>query len=217
MHGKVSWILHDKGGCFKGLTQGIKSMQYHSLSAAHASLPAELAIMATTEDSGVIMGMHHCQYTLKAVQYHPESILSEAGDALIHNFLTLCGGTWADNPNSHVIDSSLRITNSRRIVNSTQSGAVCGHHNGKFGFDTFIHTRASLDPPGWYDIHSILSSRYPPYTDKKLNTLSWLFPSLPAQPKGPPVPTGSHSFIKWFLLALATVFAGVLTKKKISA
>ncbi|KAK0480714.1 NAD-aldehyde dehydrogenase [Armillaria novae-zelandiae] len=125
-----------------------------------------------------------------------------------------------------------------KIVNSTQSGAVCmnetmthvaaeglpfggtgpsgsGHHNGKFGFDTFTHTRASLDPPGWLD--KILSSRYPPYTDKKLNTLSWLFPSLPARPKGPPAPTGSHSFTTWFLLALATVFAGVLTKKKISA
>ncbi|KAK0220090.1 NAD-aldehyde dehydrogenase [Armillaria fumosa] len=125
-----------------------------------------------------------------------------------------------------------------KFINSTQSGAVCmnetmthvaaeglpfggigpsgsGHHNGKFGFDTFTHTRASLDPPGWLD--KILSSRYPPYTEKKLNTLTWLFPSLPARPTGPPTPTEGRSFTKWFLFAIATVFAGLLTKKKISA
>ncbi|KAK0238104.1 NAD-aldehyde dehydrogenase [Armillaria nabsnona] len=125
-----------------------------------------------------------------------------------------------------------------KIINSTQSGAICmnetmthvaaeglpfggigpsgsGHHNGKFGFDTFTHTRASLDPPGWVD--KILSSRYPPYTDKKLNALSWLFPTLPARPTGPPTPTEGRSFTKWFLFALATVFAGLLTKKKILA
>ncbi|PBK67527.1 NAD-aldehyde dehydrogenase [Armillaria solidipes] len=125
-----------------------------------------------------------------------------------------------------------------KIINSTQSGAVCmnetmthvaaeglpfggigpsgsGHHNGKFGFDTFTHTRASLDPPGWLD--KILSSRYPPYTDKKLNALNWLFPTLPGRPTGPPTPTEGRSFTKWFLFALATVFAGLLTKKKISA
>ncbi|KAK0192633.1 NAD-aldehyde dehydrogenase [Armillaria mellea] len=131
-------------------------------------------------------------------------------------------------------DSELKT----KIINSTQSGAVCmnetmthvaaeglpfggvgpsgsGHHNGKFGFDTFTHTRASLDPPGWLD--RILSSRYPPYTDKKLNALGWLFPSLPARPTGPPTPAEGRSFTKWFLFALAAVFAGLLTKKKISA
>ncbi|KAK0496050.1 NAD-aldehyde dehydrogenase [Armillaria luteobubalina] len=131
-------------------------------------------------------------------------------------------------------DSELKT----KIINSTQSGAVCmnetmthvaaeglpfggvgpsgsGHHNGKFGFDTFTHTRASLDPPGWLDM--ILSSRYPPYTDKKLNALSWLFPSLPARPTGPPTSKEGRSYTKWFLFAIATVFAGLLTKKKISA
>ncbi|KAK0203728.1 NAD-aldehyde dehydrogenase [Desarmillaria ectypa] len=125
-----------------------------------------------------------------------------------------------------------------KIINSTQSGAICmnetmthvaaeglpfggvgpsgsGHHNGKFGFDTFTHTRASLDPPGWLD--KIISSRYPPYTDKKLKAISWLFPKLPARPAGPPAPTEGRSFTKWFLFALATVFAGLLTKRKILA
>ncbi|KAG7449858.1 anthranilate synthase [Guyanagaster necrorhizus] len=107
MHGKVSRILHDERGCFKGIPQGIKSTRYHSLSAAHTTLPPELAITATTDNSGVIMGVRHRQYTLEAVQYHPESILSEGGDALMRNFLTLRGGTWEENPESRVMDSTL--------------------------------------------------------------------------------------------------------------
>ncbi|KAK0494809.1 anthranilate synthase [Armillaria luteobubalina] len=107
MHGKVSRILHDSRGCFNGIAQGIKSTRYHSLSAAHTTLPAELAITATTDDSGVIMGVRHRQYTLEAVQYHPESILSEGGDALIRNFLALRGGTWEENPESRVLDTTL--------------------------------------------------------------------------------------------------------------
>ncbi|KAF9000346.1 hypothetical protein BDZ89DRAFT_1082356 [Hymenopellis radicata] len=107
MHGKVSRIRHDERGCFKGIPQSIKSTRYHSLSAAHTSLPADLAISATTEESGVIMGIRHRKYTIEAVQYHPESILSESGDDLMRNFLSLRGGTWEENPESKVLDSSL--------------------------------------------------------------------------------------------------------------
>ncbi|KAF8918155.1 indole-3-glycerol phosphate synthase-domain-containing protein [Mucidula mucida] len=107
MHGKVSRIRHDDRGCFKGIPQSIKSTRYHSLSAAHTSLPADLAISATTEESGVIMGVRHRKYTIEAVQYHPESILSENGDNLMRNFLSLRGGTWEENPESKVLDSSL--------------------------------------------------------------------------------------------------------------
>ncbi|EDR11536.1 anthranilate synthase component II [Laccaria bicolor S238N-H82] len=107
MHGKVSRIRHDNRGCFRGIPQGIKSIRYHSLSAAHASLPPELAITSATEESGVIMGVRHRKYTLEAVQYHPESILSEGGDDLIRNFLALRGGLWEENPEARVLDSSL--------------------------------------------------------------------------------------------------------------
>jgi anthranilate synthase/indole-3-glycerol phosphate synthase/phosphoribosylanthranilate isomerase len=107
MHGKVSRIRHDNRGCFRGIPQGIKSIRYHSLSAAHASLPPELAITSATEESGVIMGVRHRKYTIEAVQYHPESILSEGGDDLIRNFLALRGGLWEENPEAQVLDSSL--------------------------------------------------------------------------------------------------------------
>ncbi|KIY65308.1 hypothetical protein CYLTODRAFT_492414 [Cylindrobasidium torrendii FP15055 ss-10] len=107
MHGKVSGVRHDERGCFRGLPQGIKSTRYHSLSAAHTTLPEDLAITATTEDSGVIMGVRHRKYTVEAVQYHPESILSESGDSLMRNFLALRGGTWDENPDYKVLDTTL--------------------------------------------------------------------------------------------------------------
>ncbi|KAI0061154.1 N-anthranilate isomerase [Artomyces pyxidatus] len=107
MHGKLSRIRHDGRGCFKGLPQGFKSTRYHSLSADVKSLPADLAITAATEDSGVIMGVRHRQYTLEAVQYHPESILSEGGDDLFRNFLALKGGSWEENVESNVLDRAL--------------------------------------------------------------------------------------------------------------
>lgn len=106
MHGKVSRIRHDNRGCFKGIPQGIKSIRYHSLSASHATLPSDLAITSVS-DSGVIMGVRHRKYTLEAVQYHPESILSEGGDDLIRNFLSLRGGLWEENPHTDVLNNTL--------------------------------------------------------------------------------------------------------------
>ncbi|RDB24736.1 Multifunctional tryptophan biosynthesis protein [Hypsizygus marmoreus] len=107
MHGKVSHIRHDNRGCFKGIPQGIKSTRYHSLSAAHTTLPPALSITSISEESGVIMGVRHRQYTLEAVQYHPESILSDGGDTLMRNFLSLRGGLWEENPQSGVLDNTL--------------------------------------------------------------------------------------------------------------
>lgn len=107
MHGKVSAIRHDGRGCFKDIPQGIKSTRYHSLSAGVKTLPADLAVTAVTEESGVIMGVRHRKYTLEAVQYHPESILSESGDDLLRNFINLQGGTWEQNPEFRVLDSAL--------------------------------------------------------------------------------------------------------------
>ena len=107
MHGKLSRIRHDARGCFRGLPQGFESTRYHSLSANVGTLPADLAITASSQDSGVIMGIRHRLYTLEAVQYHPESILSQFGDDLFRNFLELNGGLWEDNPTANVLDQSL--------------------------------------------------------------------------------------------------------------
>lgn len=102
MHGKLSRVRHDSRGCFKDVPQGIQSTRYHSLSASVKSLPRDLQITAVSADSGVIMGVRHRELTIEAVQYHPESILSEGGDDLMRNFLNLKGGTWKENPHAGV-------------------------------------------------------------------------------------------------------------------
>ena len=107
MHGKTSRIRHDGRGCFKDIPQGIKSTRYHSLSAHIKTLPAQLVVTACTEESGVIMAVRHRGFTVEAVQYHPESILSENGDHYLKNFLALQGGSWEENPSCGVLDSKL--------------------------------------------------------------------------------------------------------------
>lgn len=131
MHGKVSAIRHDGRGCFKDIPQGIKSTRYHSLSASSSTLPAELAITAITQESGVIMGVRHRKYTLEAVQYHPESILSEGGDLLLKNFLSIRGGTWDANPAYRVAEGSLPAFGLDGIASVVETnGSANGHASG---------------------------------------------------------------------------------------
>jgi anthranilate synthase/indole-3-glycerol phosphate synthase/phosphoribosylanthranilate isomerase len=107
MHGKTSRIRHDGRGCFKNIPQGIKSTRYHSLSAHIKTLPEQLVVTACTEESGVVMAVRHREFTVEAVQYHPESILSESGDQYLKNFLALRGGRWEENPSCGVLDTQL--------------------------------------------------------------------------------------------------------------
>jgi anthranilate synthase component 2 len=88
VHGKTSKINHTGKGLFRGLNAGFEATRYHSLIVARDSLPAELEITATTDD-GLIMGMQHVSLPLHGVQFHPESIASENGHALLQNFLNL--------------------------------------------------------------------------------------------------------------------------------
>lgn len=86
MHGKVSQILHDTNGIFEGLPQNFKATRYHSLVVRRSDLPAELEVTAWTE-SGLVMGVKHRRYPIYGVQFHPESILTEHGHAMLKNFL----------------------------------------------------------------------------------------------------------------------------------
>jgi anthranilate synthase/aminodeoxychorismate synthase-like glutamine amidotransferase len=88
MHGKTSTISHDGRGVFRGLPQGFEATRYHSLVVLEADLPAALEISARAED-GEIMGLRHRQYPVEGVQFHPESILTGRGKALLGNFLEL--------------------------------------------------------------------------------------------------------------------------------
>jgi len=88
MHGKTSPIYHDKKTIFKGLPNPFTATRYHSLLVDQKSLPRELEISAWTRE-GEIMGLRHRRYKIEGVQFHPESILTEAGKQLLANFLKM--------------------------------------------------------------------------------------------------------------------------------
>ena len=90
MHGKLSAIRHDGDGLFRGLPQGFEATRYHSLVVERESLPETLQVNADT-DQGVIMGLAHRERPIFGVQFHPESIASEHGHALLANFLRATG------------------------------------------------------------------------------------------------------------------------------
>ena len=86
MHGRTSPILHDGSGVFAGLPSPFIATRYHSLIVERASLPAELAVTAWTEE-GEIMGLRHRTLPVEGVQFHPESFLTEHGHAMLRNFI----------------------------------------------------------------------------------------------------------------------------------
>ncbi len=86
MHGKTSSVHHDGRGLFVGLPEPFVATRYHSLVVDPASVPAVLEVTATTSD-GVIMGLRHRTLPVEGVQFHPESLLTPSGPALLSNFL----------------------------------------------------------------------------------------------------------------------------------
>lgn len=86
MHGKTSAIRHDGAGVFRGLPDPFTAIRYHSLAVERETLPGCLEVTAWTDD-GEIMGLRHREWRVEGVQFHPESILSEHGHALLANFL----------------------------------------------------------------------------------------------------------------------------------
>lgn len=88
MHGKTSEIHHDGKTIFRDLPQDFPATRYHSLIVERESLPAELEISAETED-GTIMGLRHRKLKIEGVQFHPESVLTDAGYRLLQNFLSV--------------------------------------------------------------------------------------------------------------------------------
>lgn len=86
VHGKIGHVRHDGSGVFAGLASPFAATRYHSLVVERASLPDTLRITAELED-GTIMGLQHRDLPLHGVQFHPESIRSEHGHALLSNFV----------------------------------------------------------------------------------------------------------------------------------
>lgn len=85
-HGKTSRIFHDGEGIFRGLPNGFLAARYHSLVLERASLPPDLLLTAESDD-GELMGVRHRRFPIEGIQFHPESVLTEHGKALLANFL----------------------------------------------------------------------------------------------------------------------------------
>jgi len=88
MHGKTSSVHHDGRGVFAGLPEPFVATRYHSLVVEPTTVPEVLEVTATTGD-GVIMGLRHRSLPVEGVQFHPESLLTPSGPALLSNFLAM--------------------------------------------------------------------------------------------------------------------------------
>ncbi len=91
MHGKTSMVEHDGQGVFLGLPNPMEVGRYHSLAAEPASMPLELLVTASTAE-GEIMGVRHREMAVEGVQFHPESVLTPDGLALMKNFIEMSTG-----------------------------------------------------------------------------------------------------------------------------
>jgi anthranilate synthase/aminodeoxychorismate synthase-like glutamine amidotransferase len=92
MHGKTSLVSHDEAGIFEGLPNPFEAGRYHSLAANRSRVPEALVVTARTEE-GEIMGVRHRDLNVVGVQFHPESVLTPDGPALLDNFLRLSGSS----------------------------------------------------------------------------------------------------------------------------
>ena len=88
MHGKTSLITHDGRGVFEGIESPFEAIRYHSLAIRPDSVPAVLEVSARTE-KGIIMAARHREFAIEGVQFHPESIMTQHGHALLKNFLEM--------------------------------------------------------------------------------------------------------------------------------
>ena len=90
LHGKTSQVHHQQSGVFQDLPSPFTATRYHSLAVERDSVPNDLEITGATE-SGVVMGLRHKDLPIEGVQFHPESVLTEHGHAMLANWLVKCG------------------------------------------------------------------------------------------------------------------------------
>ena len=90
VHGKTAAVHHEGAGVLQGLSDPFEATRYHSLVVGRDELPGQLEVTAWTDD-GLIMGIRHREWPVEGVQFHPESIATPEGPALLENFLVACG------------------------------------------------------------------------------------------------------------------------------
>lgn len=88
-HGMTSPVTHDGRTIFSGLPEPLVATRYHSLAMQRENVPADLEVSAVADDDGVVMAVRHRTHRVEGVQFHPESVLTDAGQQLLQNFLAL--------------------------------------------------------------------------------------------------------------------------------
>ena len=88
-HGMTSPIRHDERGVYAGLPTPFDATRYHSLAVERSTLPPSLVVSATAADDGTVMGVRHATHGVEGVQFHPESVLTEHGYRLVHNWIEI--------------------------------------------------------------------------------------------------------------------------------
>lgn len=91
MHGKTSMVRHDGKGVFEGLPSPLEAIRYHSLVVLREHVPPDFEVTAWSEDDDEIMGMRHRTLPIEGVQFHPESVKTQGGMAMMRNFARACG------------------------------------------------------------------------------------------------------------------------------
>ncbi|KAF2502310.1 hypothetical protein BU16DRAFT_447890 [Lophium mytilinum] len=149
LHGKTSPLRHDCKGLYAGLPQDLPVTRYHSLAGTHPTLPECLEVtswIASGPDGGkgVIMGVRHKEYLVEGVQFHPESILTAEGRAMLKNFLRMQGGTWAENERlSKQTHNELKGAISS-VSNGTANGATAADKQTSILQKIYDHRRAAV-------------------------------------------------------------------------
>jgi len=130
VHGKTSRIFHDGRTIFQGIPSPITGTRYHSLVIDEGGLPDSLEVSARTED-GVIMGVRHRTALLEGVQFHPESVLTEHGHAILRNFLAIARGQAAPGlggtlPAGPALSAAARAAASAGMTRTGTAGTAAG-------------------------------------------------------------------------------------------
>ncbi|KAK0317479.1 anthranilate synthase / indole-3-glycerol phosphate synthase [Friedmanniomyces endolithicus] len=147
LHGKTSPLRHDEKGMYAGLAQDLPVTRYHSLAGTHPSLPACLEVsswIAVGEDGGkgVIMGVRHKEFLVEGVQFHPESILTAEGRAMLGNFLRMRGGMWAENERFQ--KETTKLTTSNGASSQPNGISTNGEKKGSILDRIYAHRRLDV-------------------------------------------------------------------------
>ena len=108
MHGKTSMVRYQEDPLFAGLENPFQATRYHSLTVVEETVPETLEAVAWSDD-GTLMAMRHKELPYWGVQFHPESVLTHAGVAMLRNFLKICDVEVSDRPSTPLIREDARV------------------------------------------------------------------------------------------------------------